>query len=161
MQRSVSDPGTFRAMLQAEVLLGCPRCHGCGISKTFDDNPAHLFAPRRFTCHGCGYSREWTGDRIERLGGEAALDDYFHYPLWLQTTCRHGVLWAYNRAHLEALAAWLETPLRARRRDPVTGWSNGSFLSRLPAWMKSARNRREVAAALDRLRALSAQTTQR
>lgn len=157
MQRHSTDPGTRRASLSAgangHTLLVCPRCGGCGVSQPFTDTPGGLFAQRRFVCPGCGLLREWSGDQIERPSGELALDDYFHYPLWLQTPCRHGVVWAYNEAHLDMLAGWIESPLRSRRRDTATGWANGSFLSRLPAWMKSARNRREVAAAMARLRA--------
>jgi hypothetical protein len=86
------------------------------------------------------------------MDGRQAVDDYFHYPLWLQVPCERGVVWAYNEEHLHALSDWIKTPLRSRKADPVKGWSNGSHFSRLPAWMKSARHRKTVVQALDRLR---------
>jgi hypothetical protein len=55
-------------------------------------------------------------------------------------------IWAYNRAHLDALRQFVSAQLRER-----TVVANASLFSRLPAWIKSGRNRKKVLAAIDRL----------
>lgn len=65
------------------------------------------------------------------------------------------MIWAYNPEHLEQLEAWINAPLRQRRPHEQYGWSNASFFSRLPRWIKLAKNRAEVARALKRLRAMT------
>ena len=98
----------------------------------------------------------WRGDYPTgpgRIRSQAAAhDDFFGLPLWLQTPCCGDVLWAYNAAHLEALEGYVSATLRTRRQDPDRGWANRSWTSRLPVWMKRARNRAAVAAGLKRLR---------
>jgi hypothetical protein len=80
-------------------------------------------------------------------------DDYFELPLWLQTPCCGEVLWAYNERHISFLEDFVGARLRERVRDGKYGWSNRSLASRLPAWIKSAKNRDEVMKGLSRLRA--------
>ena len=63
-------------------------------------------------------------------------------------------LWAFNRRHLELLESYVEAKLRERHEDEDQGWANTSLVSRLPAWMKSAKNREEVLKGLARLREL-------
>jgi hypothetical protein len=84
----------------------------------------------------------------ERLG----RDPVFGLPLWLATPCCGEVLWAFNARHLEALEAYGLARLRERRRDADHGWSNATFTSRLPKWIKSAKNRDEVEKALRHLK---------
>ena len=146
------DDGTPRHRYQGETLLECPRCGGCGVSRHLDPHPDNLFTPRRFTCGTCSLTRTWANDQVTRPDGAFALDDYFHLPLWLQTPCDKGVVWAYNATHLGQLRSWIEAPHRTRQHDGTTGWSNRSYFSRLPAWMKSARHRRIILIALERLR---------
>jgi hypothetical protein len=62
------------------------------------------------------------------------------------------VLWAYNARHLEALESFALSDLRERRRDADHGWSNAAFTSRMPKWIKSAKNRPEVEKAMARLK---------
>lgn len=114
-----------------------------------------MFSPRRVTCAGCGYTAVWREQTIHRADGVAAVDDYFHLPILLQTPCCGDVLWAYNPAHLDALGEWLRADLRERRRDPHQGWSNQGFWSRLPQWIKQSKHRDDVAAALRRLDAMA------
>jgi hypothetical protein len=78
-------------------------------------------------------------------GGQA--DPYFGRPLWLHTECCGGhTLWAYNGEHLDFLANFIAASLRERPISPRTlTWS-------LPAWMKDAKHRDEVARQIARLR---------
>jgi len=111
-----------------------------------------LFASRKLVCRGCGHSVAWAKREIRRGDARLAVDDYFERPLWLQTRCAGHVLWAYNREHLEFLEAFVRATLRERLKDGAGGWSNRSLASRLPKWIKSARNREAILRGLARLR---------
>jgi hypothetical protein len=135
-----------------EVLLVCPRCAGPAVSKPLDPAARESAAPRRLVCRRCGHLQE---SRTPAVAGLARVghDDYFRLPLWLATPCCGELLWALNARHLAALENFALAQLRERRRDPEHGWSNQSFASRLPKWIKSAKNRPEAEKALARLRA--------
>jgi hypothetical protein len=60
------------------------------------------------------------------------------------------MLYAYNAAHLDWIEAFVAAPLR-ERRIPI-GRANRSIASRLPAWVKAAKNREDVLRALTRMR---------
>jgi len=63
-------------------------------------------------------------------------------------------LWARNLEHLAFLEKFVQAKLR-ERPTPADGYRNKLLASRLPLWMKSARNRDTVMAALAKLRSLS------
>jgi hypothetical protein len=135
-----------------EILVVCPRCAGPALSKRLDPAARDTLAPRRLVCRRCGHlqeSRPPSVSGLERIGH----DGYFRLPLWLATPCAGELLWAFNARHLAALEAYALADLRERKRDPAQGWSNQSFASRLPKWVKAAKNRAEVARGLARLRA--------
>src|SRR5215212_7033778 len=67
------------------------------------------------------------------------LDWYFGLPLWLQTPCAGQVLWAWNEWHLDWMERYVAADLRERTPN-----INMSLASRLPRWIKSAKNRDEV-----------------
>jgi hypothetical protein len=77
----------------------------------------------------------------------SARDWYFHLPLWLQTPCCGHILWARNRAQL----AFLEGYVAAKLREDVPN-INQSLVSRLPRWLKSAKNRADVLRGVERLK---------
>ena len=134
------------------VLVVCPHCAGPAVSKRRDPAARDTAAPRRLVCRRCGHLRE---SRAPAVAGLARIghDDSFRLPLWLATPCCGELLWAFNVRHLDALEAFALAELRERRRDPAHGWSNAAFASRLPKWIKAAKNRVEVGKALARLRA--------
>ncbi|MFD0556901.1 hypothetical protein FB566_2154 [Stackebrandtia endophytica] len=68
-------------------------------------------------------------------------------PLWLRADFRGRVLWAVNERHL----SFLERFVAAGIREQCPG--NSSLASRLPAWIKSAKHRPALVAALRKLRA--------
>jgi len=102
----------------------------------------------RLRCTGCGAESDaplrWSpippGDPHDGLSG---------LPLWLQTPCRGHVLWAFSPAHLEWLRGYVGAELRER-----VPHVNASAASRLPTWIKLARNRSEVLRCLDRLESM-------
>lgn len=58
------------------------------------------------------------------------------------------IVWAYNADHLAYIAEFISADLRERNAV-----GNGSLCSRLPDWMKSARNRVKVLKAIRRIEA--------
>lgn len=76
------------------------------------------------------------------------MDWYFRLPLWLQIECCGETLWAYNEKHLEFIERYVAAKLRVRTPN-----TNKSLASRLPQWIKSAKNRNEVLRACEKLKA--------
>ena len=139
-----------------EFLVVCPRCAACAVVR-----PASGDRPPRLTCADCGLTREWCSaergvltspdasrwpDRQYALG--AAADAYFHEPLWLATPCRGHTLWAYNARHLAFLRAYVEATDRRAKARVDTDPRNSTLASRLPRWIKLAKNRATVLAAI-------------
>ncbi|MBF6169422.1 hypothetical protein IU486_32555 [Streptomyces gardneri] len=162
------------------VLVRCPRCDGCAkvITKPGQepvDRP--LWATRRLVCNGCGFVCDepeaaeagrsigrrrqvlvpdsgYVFGRRFRSGPEhwgTVRDPFFQCPLWFQADCRGHRLWAYNRRHLEYLRAYVAAGLRERAL-PNDGWGRMTMAAKLPAWLKSAKNRAEVLRVIDKLR---------
>lgn len=86
-------------------------------------------------CAHCGRSSEVTVS-VAQVRGTEAVDPHFGMSLLLIEKTAAGLLWAYNAAHLQALHDYAAAPLRES-----TGIANRSMFSRLPQWMKLARNR--------------------
>ncbi|EQM80703.1 hypothetical protein L681_11200 [Stenotrophomonas maltophilia MF89] len=72
-------------------------------------------------------------------------DPHFGLPLRLVEPTRAGLLWAYNAEHLQALHEYAGATLRESRGH------HRSMFSRLPQWMKLARNRVLLQRAVERL----------
>jgi hypothetical protein len=125
------------------------RCGQCGrpLRRTIGRRAK---APARPTailrCPGCQHR---TSVSIHLTTGRAgdAVDPWFGLPLWLQTSCCGELLWARNTSHLEFLANYVAATLREREPN-----QNGSTVSRLPKWMKSAKNRGAIMACIAHLR---------
>lgn len=156
MRIEAKDNRLHTLSFNSETYLRCPRCEGLAISRVIEKGSADWFAPRRLVCTSCGYVKVWASRGIARSRGQDATDDYFKLPLYLQAPCRSGVVWAYNPEHLAYLKSWVAAPLRSRRKDAEYGWSNSSYLSRLPAWLKSSKNRGELVSVLSHLEKLAA-----
>lgn len=131
-----------------EFLVVCPKCSRMAkvVSAAVGSEKinAKLFAPRNLICLNCVYRYSWQGGEI---GIGASVDWYFRLPLWLQISCCGKTLWAYNEKHLDFLANYVGAKLR--ERTPNT---NKSLASRLPKWIKSAKNRDEILKAIEKLR---------
>ena len=137
-------------------LVHCPRCDGCASVVLRDGRPqkqenvpfvkgsAGPFLPRRLVCAQCGYVKDWDGQEIPMYDPH---DWYFRQPLWLQIACCGEVLWALNKEHLDFLEEFISAGLRE-------AYPNGTMASRLPEWMKSAKNREAVLKCIRKLRAM-------
>lgn len=150
------DTGTKIYEFYDEFLVVCPKCGK--LAKVVIDEAEfaklpqkrtqkfrnNFFAPRRLVCLNCLHRDFWKGSQIAI--GES-VDWYFRLPLWLEISCCGETLWAYNRKHLEMLENYVSAKLRERT---VKGRS--SFLSKLPKWIKSAKNRDEILKAIGKLK---------
>jgi hypothetical protein len=131
-----------------EYLVVCPQCSNCAHVVPLNVDPQSFLAPRRVTCQSCSYSKDWQGKSI---GIGSAHDSYFGLPLWLQIAVDDRILWFYNLRHLQFVEAFVRATLRERRTD-IHGCRNASVISRLPNWLKAAKNRQRILKAIDRLK---------
>ena len=101
-------------------------------------------------CPECGHESivQVVAHRI--YGGGENNDPHFGMPLLLADSGRHGSLWAYNEKHLHALMSYVSASLRERGVNA----GNASMFSRLPAWLKSAKNRESLTKRLAKLEQL-------
>ncbi|CAN5499945.1 hypothetical protein BH10ACT3_BH10ACT3_04610 [soil metagenome] len=123
------------------------RCPSCGerlerrVTGPRHDHPTHLRS-------ACG----WESDAViwwEPVRSEGT-DPMFGLDLWLRAPFRGDLLWAYNAEHLQFLKNYVTA--RVREREPK---QNSSLASRLPKWIKSAKNRDDLVAAIEKLEARS------
>ncbi|MBB4741490.1 ribosomal protein S27AE [Actinoplanes octamycinicus] len=132
------------ALAHQPIDVVCPRC--AAHAQVVAAPSGH---DRRLVCPACSHTRTWSS-RTDSSRWSGLVDPFFRRPLWLTTTVRGHGLWAYNRAHLDLLTEFVAASLR--ERGPGGGCSM-SLIEKLPPWMKSARNRPDLLAALTRLRA--------
>jgi len=129
------------------VLVVCPKCD----SKS--SVVPHGEGAVRCTCFSCGYtSTQSSNGRSFCWYDENPTDGYFGFNLWLQTDCIGNSLWAFNQKHLQFLESYVGANLRERTKDDKWGWSNSSLASRLPKWLKSAKNRDLILKAIHELK---------
>ena len=141
------DEGTRLYEFNDEFLVVCPKCQKMAkvVPDAMSEKPnTQLFSPRKFICLNCPYRDVWNGKQI--LTG-SNLDWYFRLPLWLQISCCNETLWAYNLKHLEIIEQYVSAKLRER-----TNKGRNSFLSKLPTWLKLAKNRDEILKAIEKMR---------
>lgn len=137
-----------------EILIRCPKCAALARVVAYPRREVMSpFQSRRLVCAGCGHTRDKDSGVYSMPSAEAThmYDPYFYVPLWLQSTSRHGLLWAYNLSHLALIRRYVGAELR---EDPWTEEGiRMTLVSRLPAWITAAANRAEVLRMIARLEA--------
>jgi hypothetical protein len=78
----------------------------------------------------------------------AGCDPASGLPYFLSVAVGRNVLWARNVAHLDLIEAYLAANLRDRQLNRT----QMSLMERLPAWIKTGKNRRQLIAVIGRLR---------
>ena len=142
-----------------EFLVECPKCKSLAKVLPLGDDSS-LFAQRRIICLNCGMTKDWKGKVVgwqiyngAKEGSQNYLiiggnfDWYFQEQLWLQIECCNETLWAYNERHLRFIENYVAAKLRQRIPN-----INKSLTSRLPKWMKQAKNRAEILKAIEKLK---------
>ena len=147
-QSTVHDGAAWRGPVVLRMGVRCSRCgRGLRWEKTRASGEPGPHLRHTVRCPGCGALNRGEPTWAPRNFPEMH-DQYFGLPLWLQTGCCGHVLWAVNEGHL----LFLERYVGAKLRERVPN-RNGSLPSRLPTWIKLARNRDELLRCLARLRA--------
>ncbi|OPH59245.1 hypothetical protein BC351_20215 [Paenibacillus ferrarius] len=118
------------------ILIECPYCLKCakGIRTQNTDFEYKL------SCSRCGILTNATA-------GSSGYGTFMGINLWLKTNCCGNLLWAYNKEHLDFLDNYITSSLRERIPN-----RNQSLASRLPEWIKSRKNREELAKGIEKLR---------
>lgn len=151
MPERVGQPARVREHFMDRILVDCPVCGGLAVVRLEEPNPdtesigwaiERLVAPRRMTCTRCSAHR--------RQGRRAWARPRMGLSLRLWAETRHGILYAYNEDHLAYLEDYVGSAIRREVR--TASFLNGSVLSRLPAWVKAAKNRAEVLKAIAEMR---------
>lgn len=148
------DPRRTAYDFAGSKLVRCPRCDRVAHSERRPGRTAdargRTYPERRLVCRSCGLSRIDTGPHCgTRRPGQRCCPPA--PALWLRAETRHGELWAYNLAHLDLIRRFVAADLRERAPWYDTG-QKMTLVARLPAWIKSAKNRAEILRAIDRLR---------
>jgi hypothetical protein len=120
-----------------ELLIHCPKCSAPVRTNRLDERPGFHY---KVACKSCGKTTNIS----------VGVHDW--NPL-LQTPCCGELLWAANDRHLEWLEDFVSAGIRPARR-PNGGYYNPGLRTRMPNWMKSAKNRDELLKGLARLREL-------
>lgn len=129
------------------TLVYCPKCK----SKSFVF--PHGESKVKFSCLNCAYTKiKSTSYRSFDWYAENPTDSYFGFDLWLKTGCVGESLWAFNKRHLRFLESYVSANIRERERHDEWGWHNSSLASRLPKWLKSAKNRESILKAINELK---------
>jgi ribosomal protein S27AE len=95
----------------------------------------------RLRCRGCGWVKEPT---VSDSWGKPKRQKWAR--LWLEVDFRGERLWAVNEEHLDFLESYVAAGVRE------TSPFNSTIASRLPAWIKSGKNREDLLRALAKLR---------
>lgn len=156
----------------SEFLVECPKCSLMAKIVLLDlEEELDVFSARKIVCSNCGYAKHWDrrnvigygiSNKISKdrktfgipgktkkemliIGG--SFDWFFQEPLWLQTKCCGETLWVYNEKHLDFIEKYVAAKLRER-----IPYKNNSVASRLPKWIKSAKNRENILRAIEKLK---------
>lgn len=132
----------------------CPKCNAKAIvigGQPYK-NIREYEAQVQFSCTTCGFVIKYIntpkftiylnakGQEIKTrvLIQNTAYDPYFGFDVWYQIETNYGLLWAYNIEHLIIIENYIADLQRNRNG---LDYQNNSIGSRLPQWIKNAKNR--------------------
>jgi hypothetical protein len=141
MENRFNDQQQMLRDFGGTMLIKCPKCTRPIEYQTDPDNAAVV---KTMACGHCGYIRE--GYTIDIYKDYWSLF-FRNYELYFQASCCGQTLWANNLAHLNFLESYVEAKLRERVPN-----FNRSLASRLPQWIKSAKNREEILKCIRRMK---------
>lgn len=170
--KKFNDEGEQVLDFSNEFLVECPKCSLMAkIVLLNAEREFDIYSARKIICANCGFAKRWDrrnvigytiGNKISKdrkffdipgkpkkemvtIGGN--FDWFFQEPLWLQIECCGEELWAYNEKHLDFIENYVSAKLRERIPN-----KNRSLASRMPKWIKSAKNRDDILKAIKKLR---------
>jgi hypothetical protein len=149
------DPGLWVELVWATpVLLRCPSCGHSAVCAPRPGSDVPLWVrgcQPRLSCLSCGYTKDRDPDR-QGYTRSRPVDPFFGADLLLQDECVGHTLWAYNVCHLDLIDEYAAASLRERANLGDSRYQ--TMLEKLPAWMKSAKNRAAIARSVGRMRDL-------
>ena len=135
--------GHWYGSMTAYVSVKCRECHHLLTRRTEVDGQ---WKKLKMKCENCGDECEYEASLSRHCMHDGLMcDTVFGLPLWLQKEFRDELFWAFNYEHLEMLEDYVKAKLRERGISPRnTIRKNSSMMSRLPEFIKSAKNRNEI-----------------
>lgn len=129
----------------------CPKCEGCAVVFKENKDKSIAFTTNIISCQHCGFHGD--SKRSNAICRDSTIFDWHedNLPLWLQAVCGENTLYAFNPKHLAIIEGYVSAKLRERITNEDGCPSNGSMISRLPAWIKSAKNREDILKAINKL----------
>ena len=141
--------GHYEAYMRKQRSAWPLTCKSCNqrLSKKIGNRrpPTNMPKSSTITCPNCRKVHTYELLWLPIFSAKLPLDPHYGCDLWLQTSVKNGQIWVYNENHLEKLRLFI----RADHREDC-GY-NRSYFSRLPTWIKSAKNRDIVLKACDKL----------
>jgi transcription elongation factor Elf1 len=100
----------------------------------------------KLKCSICNEIKEFKPNIKEvpfKLNTDMALqrESAFNAEIWYQREFDQSIFWAYNLEHIDYLERYIKADLRERNND---GSGNGTMVSRLPKFVKKAKNREKL-----------------
>jgi len=141
------DDFRSRSAFTKEFAVVCPDCRQQAMVKP-DVSDANEPDRYQLTCVHCGLSKHKVTGPVWHC--HADRDWVFGLPLYYTINTNQCMLCAFNKEHLRYIGDFVAAKIRLRRRDEH-GWANQSQISRLPRWVKLARNRSLILARIRRL----------
>ena len=135
-------------------------CGTCGhkwvyFEKLFDTPKSVKSLVASSSCPECKSSNEVELSFTRSEPVDHAIDPFFGLDLALKENTRYGTVWAYGGEHLFELKSYISAQLR---ENSGTKWS---YFTRLPKWLKTAKNRALILKAIAKLekRLITSRTT--
>lgn len=129
--------------------------HYCGNCFEKFDYESQIFkeipATYQVKCPHCSFQEE-IKPGVSRIRKEAKKDGLVREPwhnllLWFQKEIKGNIFWVYNYEHLMYLEKYIKADLRERNNN---GSGNGTMVSRLPKFIKEAKNREKLLKILEK-----------
>lgn len=139
MKKRFQDANLQLSDFSDKVLVVCPRCKKKATVIHQADKGAVLSC---FECHHSSSKPLAVQDRNYSI----TTDYWFGEELWLQASFKDEVLWANNYEHLEYIRQYIQAGLRERNNRAFY-----TMVEKLPAFIKSAKNRDKLLKRIDKL----------
>ena len=130
------------------------KCRECNERITRHADVDGRFTTLMLTCQNCGDEHLYDAHvSTYPIHHGLMCDNIFGLPLWLQQRMGDDLFWAYNFEQLDMVEQIVAAKLRERGLSPkATIKKNSSMMSRLPEFIKKAKNRKDVLKVINDLR---------
>ena len=125
-----------------EVLIICPSCGKKATAKVdFETKKARSF------CMNCGYNKEVATTLSQNASLQMPAHSFFNAGLWLQTSFKNEIFYAYNDGHLDYLERYISATLR-EHKDRI----GFTLIEKLPKFYHEAKNRESLLKIIEKLK---------